>query len=352
MSESDSSESDELSRPADTMRERAEEPAVYLWLLITANRWTIVILTLIASYLVLLLFQALGPSSVQRLIETDAIETVFGSIIIATVTSVTLVLTVAQLVLSQEIGPLGEHRQNMQNSIDFREKVEEISDTDVSPVEPSRFLQTLVRMADLQTDRLLETIAEAPHSDELEEIATYANGITEHSEKVREDLKNAEFGTFQTLLPVLNYNYSWKIAVGRTLRHRYADSLSDEADDAFSDLIEALHLFGPAREHFKTLYFQWDVVNVSREMLYSAMPTLMISAYMMLVFDPARLSGTIFSYDTAYLFVSGAYVISLLPFAVLLAYLLRLLTVAKRTLATGPFILREADQLGQIRYED
>ncbi|MEF8800672.1 MAG: hypothetical protein V5A38_14445 [Halolamina sp.] len=36
--------------------------------------------------------------------------------------------------------------------------------------------------------------------------------------------------------------------------------------------------------------------------------------------------------------------IALLPFAVLLAYILRIVTVTKRTLSIGPFILRETDR--------
>jgi|GEM_PF-760749 hypothetical protein len=53
-----------------------------------------------------------------------------------------------------------------------------------------------------------------------------------------------------------------------------------------------------------------------------------------------------------YLVVSALYVATLAPFAVLLAYLLRVLTVMKRTLAIGPFILRETEQLEAVRQEE
>ncbi|MFB1066755.1 hypothetical protein [Natrinema sp. H-ect4] len=43
---------------------------------------------------------------------------------------------------------------------------------------------------------------------------------------------------------------------------------------------------------------------------------------------------------------------TLAPFAVLLAYLLRVLTVMKRTLAIGPFILRGTEQLEAVRQEE
>lgn len=151
---------------------------------------------------------------------------------------------------------------------------------------------------------------------------------------------------------MLNYNYAWKIAAARNLRDEYAESLSKSADDAFAELIDALRFFGPAREHFKTLYFQWEIINIARAMLYGAMPTLMIAAYMVFVFTPTTIPGSVFGVNASLLFTSAAYVLSLVPFAVLLAYLLRLLTVAQRTLAIGPFILRDNDALESVQFPD
>ncbi|WP_313691618.1 hypothetical protein [Halorarum halobium] len=41
--------------------------------------------------------------------------------------------------------------------------------------------------------------------------------------------------------------------------------------------------------------------------------------------------------------MSAGVAVSLLPFAFLLSYILRIVTVTKRTLSIGPFILRETD---------
>jgi hypothetical protein len=79
-------------------------------------------------------------------------------------------------------------------------------------------------------------------------------------------------------------------------------------------------------------------------------PAETVAGYMMLEFDASKLPGTTFGVSTAYLVVSALYVLTLVPFAVLLAYLLRILTVMKRTLAIGPFILRETEQLEEVRH--
>lgn len=334
------------------MRERIGETRVKIWFLIDANRWFVTGVILVAAYLVMLLVHVFGPSSSQKLITTNGISSLFGSMVIAVVTSVTLVLTISQYVLAEEIGPLGDQRNRMSNEVNFREDVEETGDIGVAPADPSRFLRTLIEISDTHARQIVDTVSESPNADQLDEITEFADGLIEHSQKVSGELEEAEFGSFQTLLPVLDYNYSWKIFAARTLRNKYAESISEDTDEAFDGLLDSLRFFGPAREHFKTLYVQWEIINISRAVLYGAMPTLAIAGYMVLEFDAAKMTGTTVGISTAYLVVSAVYVLTLIPFAVLLAHLLRVLTVMKRTLAIGPFILRDTKQLERVRSEE
>jgi hypothetical protein len=62
---------------------------------------------------------------------------------------------------------------------------------------------------------------------------------------------------------------------------------------------------------------------------------------LLLAFDAGGISGATLGVNDQYLFVSAAYAVAITPFAVLLAYVLRILTLIKRTLTLGPFILRE-----------
>ena len=351
MDESDNSQS--ITRPEDTMRERVGESRLKIWFLISANRWFVTVVFMAIALVPLLLLGIFGPSSVRKLITTDGTISLFGSVVIALVTSITLVLSIAQFVLSQEIGPLGEQRERMSNETEFRTEVEDITSITVSPAEPSRFLRTLIEAADQRTRHLKDTVSSSQNSDELEEIESFADGLIEHSQEVSDELEDTDFGSFAVLLPVLNYNYSWKIYAARNLKAKYSDSLSQEAKEAFEELVEVLRLFGPAREHFKTLYVQWEIIDISRGVLYGAMPSLAIAGYMILVFDASQLFGIqVFGLDLAFLVVSSLYVLTLAPFAVVLAYILRVLTIMKRTLAIGPFVLRETDQLESARYNE
>lgn len=346
-------DSESVSRPADTMRERVGESRLKIWFLITANRWFVTVVFLLLAYVPLLLLHIFGPSSIRKLVTTTGATSLFGSVVIALVTSITLVLSIAQFVLSQEIGPLGVQRERMSNETEFRREVEDTAGMNVAPAEPSRFLQTLIETADERTRTLRDTVTEGPNADELQEIESFADGLIEHSQVVSGELTNTDFGSFEVLLPVLNYNYSWKIYAARNLKAKYAESLSSDAKESFDDLIETLRFFGPAREHFKTLYVQWEIISISRGVLYSAMPALAVAAYMMLTFDAAQLFGDqVFGLDIGYLVISGLYVLTLVPFAVVLAYILRVLTVMKRTLAIGPFVLRETEHFESVRYSE
>jgi hypothetical protein len=257
-------EDDGLDAPADTMRERVGANRLQMWVLVDGHRWAVTALVVAAMFVLLLAFDVLGPSDLGKLTATDAVGSTFTSIIIAVVTSVTLVLTVAQLVLSQEMSSLGDKTDELDDELEFRNHVEDERDAGVSPAEPAGFLGFLVDSACERAERLREATA---HSGGPTAVAEYAEEVAEHGESVRTDIEGAEFGTFDVLLPVLNYNYTWKMHAARKLRTEYADQMDDEVDRRLEDLLDVLRFFAPARESFKAQYFQWEIVNVARETL-------------------------------------------------------------------------------------
>jgi hypothetical protein len=188
-------------------------------------------------------------------------------------------------------------------------------------------------------------VIEDERDEELRErVEEYVDALDEHAETVREEIENAQFGTFDVIWTALDFNYSWKVFQARKLRDQHAESLSEEANDAIDETITMLQFFGPAREHFKTLYFQWELINLSRALLYVAPPALVVVAGMIMYVDADAVVGSTLGIDHLTLLASAAFTVSLLPFVVLLSYVLRIATVAQRTLAMGPFILRESSR--------
>ena len=328
---------------SDTMRERADVSSAKLWLLLEADR------RLVATGIVAFLFFGViigglaHPTPAYQLISTgDPMETLSQALVGSTVTGVTLVLTLSQLVLSQEQGAVGDQRGRMEEAMSFREDVASMLDVPVSPTEPSAFLRALVKETERRADAVVEAIdAEAAAADQVEEFVRSLKG---NSQQVRDGLDGANFGEFDVIRAALDYNYSWKLYVARRLRAEHEDELSPEAIDAFEALAASLELFGPAREHFKTLYFQWELTDLSRTILWVSLPSLLVSTCALVFFEATAMTGGVLGVPWTLLAVATVLAVALLPFAVLLAYILRIVTVTKRTLSIGPFILRRTDR--------
>jgi hypothetical protein len=336
--------------PEDRMRERATGSSRWLWVVLDASR------TAVAGGLVVVLFASLV--AVGTLLPTPAFalltagdphETLFNALVGSVITGVTLVLTLSQLVLSQELGAVGDQRERMEGAMDFREDARSAAGVEVAPAEPSAFLRALVEATEDQANALADAASGGTAGDDVDE---YVESVTGNASEVAAQLDGAQFGTFEVLWAALNYNYSWKIYEGERLRAQHGDALSGPAEAALDDLLATLELFGPAREHFKTLYFQWELSELSRQLLYAAVPALAAAIAALLLFDPSQYPDATLGVSHALVVVSAAATVSVLPFALLLAYILRIITVTKRTLSIGPFVLRGTDRSADVDYSE
>lgn len=335
-------------QPADTMRGRVPGGGLRRWLLLEADRWVVTALTLGLVYGSLVVLGAVDPAPLrQAMASSDPVETLFQSLVAAIVTGVTLVVTINQLVLSQELGAVGDQRDRMAAAMQFRLDVEDALDVAVSPAEPAEFLQALVEAAGERGRAVRDAIPDDADETVRDHADAFLDRLASNADEVADRLEGAQFGTFDVVLAALDFNYSWKIHEVRRLRGGHADQLTDEADAALEDLRVVLELFGPAREHVKTLYFQWELIDLSRAILYAAVPALVVAAGTILYLaDGSTVTGSTAGVDHIVLAVSGATTVALLPFAILLSSVLRIATVAKRTLAIGPFVLRGTEDAG------
>jgi hypothetical protein len=343
----------EGTRPSDTMQERVSGSSRKFWLLLKANRLLVAAGISGGVFFVLTIIGQLHPMGTPALFsEADPIETLFQGLLTAIITGVTLVLTLSQLVLSQELGPVGDQRERMEGAMEFRRDVEDVIEESVSPAQPSAFLRSLVKL----TKRRAEAVSDATQDIDDETlndlVVEFTENVKRNADAVESNLDGSQFGEFDVVFSALDFNYSWKLYAARRIRVENEDILSADARDAFDELIDALELFGPAREHFKTLYFQWALIDLSRTMLYASIPALLTAVAGILYLEPALFPGTVFGVRTLVVVVSASVAVSLLPFAFLFSYILRIVTVAKRTLSIGPFILRETDRSNDLDWDE
>ncbi len=312
--------------------------------LLRMNRWVLTGAILTATFAVLVGFSQLGLTPLRTIVDDqDGLHFLFSAFIGAIITGTSIVVTINQLVLSQELGAVGDQRERMEASMTFRQDIESETQQGASPPEPAAFLYELVDGIERRAIELRETVADGGSEGEVA-ITEYVDDLVENAQSVKGNLENAQFGSFDVIQAALQFNYSRKIYDARQIQSDYTDSLSSETTEAIDGTIELLRLFAPAREHFKTLYFQWELINLSRALMYFAIPALTTMGLLIMYIDGNALPGTTFGVDNLVWLTSAGFVIGLSPFVVFIAYVLRIVTVAKQTLAMGPFILRESER--------
>ena len=329
---------------ANTMRERAGESWIKLAVVLGANR---LLVTGLLALLVFVSFVALGtviyPPFESMLRSTSTLKYMFSQMIGAIITGTTLVVTIGQLVISQENGPLGEQRIRMSNTMNVRDYTSELIDQP-TPADPSAYLREIVVTVERQTEVLRDAITSNDNDRLRAEVEEFTDSVTGNAEEVKEELDGAEFGTFDVLFAALNFNYGWKIFQIERIADDHEESLDEEEQAVLDELRTTLSMFGPAREHIKTLYFEWALIDLSQLILYVSVPALIVAGSMLAFVDASSFSGTTFGLPSILLVVGGAFTVTTLPFLLLVSYISRVVTVAKRTLAIGPLILRDSQR--------
>ncbi|WP_327053861.1 hypothetical protein [Halomicrococcus gelatinilyticus] len=329
---------------ADRMRERANENRLKIWLLFRTNRFLLT--ALLAAFVFVSLVATsvvLEPSLATELRSADTIETTFSAMIGVIVTGTTLVVSISQLVLSQENGPLGDQRRRMSDTMDFRTHTKDMFGG-VVPADPNSFLSQLIDETERRAEALDRIVRESDDDELIEQVGEFVDSVHGNAKAVQSSLEGAKFGTFDVLFAALNFNYGWKIYQVERMNEEFSASLSDDQRAAFEELRTALAMFGPAREHVKTLYFQWALVDLSMYILYAAVPALVVAGGMLTFVSSETFTGAFLSVPTVTWVTSAAFTVTLVPFLLFTSYILRIAPVAKRTLAIGPLILRESQR--------
>ncbi|EMA23282.1 MULTISPECIES: hypothetical protein [Haloarcula] len=323
----------------DTLRERTDINKYWFWLLLQANRWLLAVGLAFVIFFVFMTWGLLKPVSLHSTMESsDMVETLFSGLIGAIITGTTLVVTINQLVLSQEISSLGSQRSRMDLTMDFRQNTDSLLGM-TTPADPADYLYELIETSEQRAKTLRNTLSETENQELHEQVDEYVADLLENANHAHSLLEDADFGTFDVVSPALDYNYDRKIHHVRRLGMENRDSLTNEERSAFRDLLEVLTMYGPVREYIKNLYIQWALVKLSRAILYAALVALTTAGGMVIFVDPTTFLGTVFGIETVLWVVSAAFAISTLPFLLFISFILRLATLAKQTLSVGPLML-------------
>ncbi len=335
----------------DKLHQRLNQNRFKLWFFMEGKRWLVTGVLVIVVFITLVTVGYLYSDAEKAIRNSDSVDTLFQGLLTAIITGVTIVVSLNQLVLSQELGAFADQRERMQGAMQFRKDVEDILNSPVSPARPAQFIRALVQVSANQARELQKAVNNISEDEFQKEINNFTNSLIGNAKQVSEGLDDALFGEFDVISTALNFNYSWKIFTARRIKKKYNDLLDEKSEKKLEKLIKVLNLFGPTREHFKTLYFQSDLIDLSRRILFAAIPALLVSSCMIIFFNFNTYHLTIFNVETLILVIALAATISLLPFLILISYVLRIATITKHTLAIGPFILRETDKVEEVDWD-
>lgn len=301
-----------------------ERPRSVDWVLLTGNRWLIAALLAAFSFAFFRGAIAIGLLAVHN----DASMTrLAGGLTAGTLSLVTIVISINQLILSYEFASTGESRDQLENVYAFRAEVAEVTDRPVPPPDPADFLAVLAE----DIERRGAVLADGTdHPD----VRAFGHYVREGAATLRNTLEGERFGTFSAVAPTIPYDDAWQAYAARGLRTHH--DLSDDDRSRLTGIVEALHRFAVAREHLKTTYIQRELTRFSRLMVYGGVLAIVAAVSLALLY--AAPSGPTVSSDWLPLVGSALLTVVLLPLALLASVTLRMATVARRTAAIGPLV--------------
>jgi hypothetical protein len=301
------------------------------WFLLDGRRWFIVALISLAVLVVVI---GLGRADVIGVTEQSLVTGIFTASITGVFTLVSITITINQLVLSRILGSPELIQERIDATHEFRTNVQEmVPEVDVSPTEPAAFLEVVLHALADRTHRLDETFAESHDADLQREVTDVVETLLAITVDGDGRIRSDRLGMFRVLSPILNNEFSQHINTVRRVRVK-SDQLSTDEERALDDLEEVLVEINRTRHYFKTLYLHEELADLSRKMLLTGIPAILVSFLLILSYDGAILGV---SEQVQLLAVSGAIVVVLLPLSVLVAGRLRFITIAKRTTTFGTF---------------
>lgn len=310
------------------------------WVLLNGNRTVITVLIGISIFIVLC---GLWLGGIIAFENSSAVTRLSTGIVAGEFSLLTIVLSINQLILSQETGPAGQIQERLDGMIDFRHRYERATGVDVTPAEPVEMMDTLTKSTLDEIDRL-DAANEGTGDSALENhISTYCTLTKRNITDLHESLSCSEPGAFNALSNAIAKNYGWQAHIARKLRAEGGDRLSGESHDALTSIINLMEVFSIARTHFKTIYIRRELGGVSREFLIVGIPGVLSGFVLNSIYG--GLTGALIPVPLLSPVAIVLITIGCLPIALLASYILRTATVARRTANIGPMALEKKPRI-------
>lgn len=318
------------------------------WILIDGDR---LFLTLCGSILIFAFLLLLYYENIIAFTNDDSITRLASGMIAGTFSLVTVVVSVNQLILSQEFSPAGQFRDRLSGVLEFRRDIEDATNVPATPAAPTRMLDLLIMAIRDRANNVSDSVKNHDDEEYRDLVTEYADSVVNNTKQIAQILGAAEMTAFDALSAAVEYDEGWQLYAARHLRNDNP-ARSEETDVAFDELIEVLKLFSTAQDHFKTIYLQRELTRFSQLTILTGIPAVLAAALIILLYGNLG-GGTV---NIAYL----PYITSLLatvvfiPVVLLGAFILRTATLTRRTAEIGPMLPQKEPDEGpfEVSYND
>jgi hypothetical protein len=271
------------------------------------------------------------------LTETSTVQTILNTLLSGMILLVSIVVSINSIVLSHDMSSVNNQEDRVKGASSFRRKLSDLSRPEENPSDPTSFLKVMSRAIRERAQRLDDDI-DGLDPDGTEEIRAYAASVAEMAEKLGA-VENTDGAEFAVLWKGMEFKYGAQMERSRTLRSVQSGD-PGSMEDRFDSLIDALELFAIGKEYFKTLYYTQEVSKLSQTLLVITLPAILINASTILAINAEVLPDFwLLGVPPLQIFVAAAFTVSLAPYLVLTAYMLRLSAVARLTSSAGIFSL-------------
>lgn len=311
------------------------------WLLLEGSRNAVSVLLILLVFVTIMAAGMIWPFELQRLLnDTQAVQTILNTLLAGMILLVSVVVSINSIILSHDITSIQQQEKRVDRLIQFRREVAQSTYAGKSATSPMSFLEQIGEVLGERAQALTES-AEKADEEVAEDVKEYAAELETTADLLsgpfQKKKKGAEFGVLWLGLEV---DYGPFMDRSSHLKSMHSEKMSDEVREQLNSVVDTLKLFATGKEYFKTLYYSQEVASLSRTLLIISLPAILINATAILAINSGLFPKFwILGLPPLLSFVATIFTISLIPYLVLTAYMLRLATVARQTNTVGPFSL-------------
>ncbi len=286
------------------------------------------------SIVIFLVFMAYYPR-----LDADRMRWLFNGLVNGLLSLVTIILTINQLILSRQFGSPEDLYDRLEKRIQFRKQVEDRTDSVIAPSLPGEFANHLFQALRGSTVELQNVYDRRDHSSRLRTVLDqYTDTIFGQTDRVLDTLQSEPF-EMTGVLELLSYDDSWQFYTTRRLQLIHDEELSERELEVLEDIREILKQIDTARQYFETLYLQRELAQLSRQVVYVGILSIIVASSTIMVYKNNW--NVTLGYPWYAVLLSVAFGLTIFPVAILFSHALRLATVTRRTVVFGPFTPQE-----------